>query len=378
MGKRELLLIVAFAVVGVIVYQVTAPAPPAGSRRVTAGGIIEHMRRTVRGNRASAELTTTHLQALDASVTEVRLRLRSATLVIEGEDRADVAVEVLAWSNGYDDAEAQSLAKQTVVKLDPAGTSLIANIEFPEPGTQRATVKMRVPSRLRIRIDSSGPATVSNVSSVEMAAARGTMSISRVQGAVSGVHRGGELALTQIGSIKLTTQNSDVKIATVKDLAMTIRGGEVRAEGITGVIELESTQADVALEKLEGTSSPVRVNANGGKVTIRGLGTDARVDGRNTGIDIVMDRAAPIAIYNEGDQEIEFTPPPGGYKVDALVREGRLTPPEMLTKLGLTAVATADNKEVRAAGSIAGGGPTITLRATRGDIVLRSREERPK
>jgi len=373
MGKRELLLIVAFAVVGVVVYQVTAPAPPAGSRQVTVGGILEKMRRSVRGNRASAELTTTQGQAIDAAVTDVRLRLRSATLIIEGEDRADVAVEMLVWSNGFDDAEAQSLAKQTVLKLDPTGTSLIATLEFPEPGSQRATVTMKIPSRLRIRIDGSGPATVSNVSGVEMAAARGTTSISRVPGAVSGVHRGGDLALNHIGSIKLTTQSSDVTIVTVKDLAMTIRGGEVRAEGVTGVIELESTQADLTLEKLEGTSSPVRVNANGGTVTIRGLSTEARIDGRNTGIDVAMDRAAPLAIYNEGNQGIEFTPPPGGYKLDALVRDGRLTPPEALTKLGLTPTATDDNKEVRAAGAIAGGGPTITLRATRGDIVLKAR-----
>ena len=378
MGKRELLVIVAFAVVGVIVYQVTAPAPPTGSRQVTVGGVLDKMRRTVRGNRASAELTTTQTQSIDAAVTDLRLRLRSATLVIEGEDRADVAVELLAWSNGYDEAEAQSLAKQTVVKLDSAGTSLIATIEFPQPGSQRATVKMKVPSRLRIRIDASGPATVSNVSGVEMAAARGTTSISGVQGAVSGVHRGGELALNHIGAIKLTTQNSDVKIVTVKDLTMTIRGGEVRAEGITGVIEIESTQSDLTLERLEGTSSPVRVNANGGTVTIRGLSTEARVDGRNTGIDIVMDRAAPVAIYNEGDQDIEFTPPPGGYKLDALVRDGRLTPPEALTTLGLTPTATDDTKEIRAAGSIAGGGPTITLRASRGDIVLRARGEPQK
>ena len=378
MGKRELLLIVAFAVAGVIVYQVTAPAPPAGSRQVTVGGVLEKMRRTVRGNRASAQLTTTQTQAIDAAVTDLRLRLRSATLVIEGEDRADVAVELLAWSNGYDEAEAQALAKQTVVKLDSAGTSLIATIEFPQPGSQRATVKMKVPSRLRIRIDGSGPATVSNVSGVEMAAARGTTSISGVQGAVSGVHRGGELALSHIGAIKLTTQNSDVKIVTVKDLTMTIRGGEVRAEGITGVIEIESAQSDLTLERLEGTSSPVRVNANGGTVTIRGLSTEARVDGRNTGIDIVMDRAAPIAIYNEGDRDIEFTPPPGGYKLDALVRDGRLTPPEALTTLGLTPTATDDTKEIRATGSVAGGGPTITLRASRGDIVLRARGEPQK
>jgi len=54
MGKRELLLIVAFAVVGLIVYQVTAPAPPAGSRSVTVGGVIEKLRRAARGNRSSS------------------------------------------------------------------------------------------------------------------------------------------------------------------------------------------------------------------------------------------------------------------------------------------------------------------------------------
>jgi hypothetical protein len=381
MGKRELLLIVAFVVVGVVVYQIAAPPTPAGSRQVTVGGAIEHLRRAVRGNRSSAEVTTTQSQAIDAAVSEIRLRLRSATLVIEGEDRADVAVEMLAWSNGYDDAEAQSLAKQTVLKLDPAGTTLIATIEFPEPGTQRATVKMKVPARLRIRVDNSGPATVSNVAAVEMAGARGVTSISRVPGAVSGVHRGGRLTLQQLGTLKMTMHGSDVTIDTVKDIMLTVRGGEMRASGISGSIEIESNQTDVTLEKLDALTSPLRVNASGGTLTIRGLRTEARIDGRNTAVEIVMERPAPVAVYNEGDRGIGFTPPPGGFRLDALVRDGRLTPPEMLTKLGLKPTSSADTKEVRVIGAVAGDGPTITLRATRGDIVLKSRTvelEKPK
>jgi Putative adhesin len=379
MGKRELLLIVAFAVAGLVVYQATAPARPAGSRQVTVGGVIEHMRRAVRGNRASAEVTTAQTQAIDASVTDLRLRLRSATVVIEGEDRSDVAVEMLAWSNGYDDAEAQALAKQTLLKLDPAGTTLIATIEFPEPGSQRATVKMKVPSRLRIRLDGSGPATISNVNAVEMTSGRGTTAISGVAGTVSGVHRGGELTLQRIGSLKLTTQNSDVKLTTAKDVSLTMRGGELRGEGVTGAIEIEANQGDIRLEKIDAAASPLRVNANGGSVEILGLRTEARIDGRNTSVEVVMDRPAPVAIYNEGDEDIEFTPPQaGGYKLDALVRDGRLTPPEILAKLGLTPAASDDNKEMRAIGVVAGGGPTITLRATRGDIVFRERAEERK
>ncbi len=373
MGKRELLLVVAFVVVGAIVYQVAAPARPAGSRSVSVGGLLEKMRRAARGNRSSAEITTTQTQAIDAAVTDLRLRLRSATIRIEGEERSDVAVDLRAWSNGYDEAEAQSLAKQTVLKLDPAGAVLIATILYPEPGQQRATITLKVPSRLRVRVDESGPATIAGVAALELGAVRGATSISRVAGAVSGTHRFGELTLTQVGTVKMTTQGSETKIDGVKDVSITARGGDIRVTAATGAIEIDSNQADVRLEKIDAVTTPLRVNANGGTVTINGLRTEARVDGRNTDIEIVMDRAAAIAVYNEGDQDIELTPPPGGYKLDALVRDGRLTPPDLLAKLGLSPTTSDDGKEVRAAGAVAGGGPTITLRATRGDIVLRPR-----
>jgi hypothetical protein len=373
MGKRELLLIVAFAVVGVLVYQVTAPAPPAGSRTVSVGGLLEKMRRAVRGNRASAEITSTQTQAIDAAVTDLRLRPRHATIVVEGEDRADVAVELKVWSNGYDDAEALSLAKQVVVALDPAGAVVVASIKFPEPGSQRATVTLKVPSRLRVRIDESGGATVSSVASVELGSVRGSTSISRIAGSVSGTHRFGELTIKQVGVIKMTTQASETTIEGVKDVTLTVRAGETRVTGPTGAVEIDANQADITLEKLEAVSSPMRVNANGGTIAITGLRTEARVDGRNTEIGILMDRAAPIAVYNEGEEDIELTPPPGGYNLDALVREGRLTPPELLQELGLSPVTSDEGNETRVTGAVGGGGPTITLRATRGDIVLRSR-----
>jgi hypothetical protein len=373
MGKRELLLIIAFAVVGVIVYQATAPAPPAGSRNVTVGGLLEKMRRAVRGNPASAELTTTRSYPIDPAVTDLRLRLRSATITIEGEDRADVGVELLARSNGYDDAEAQSLVKQVVVKMDPAGSVMIASIQYPDPGEQRATVKLKIPSRLRVRLDESGSATVTGVAALELGMVRGTTSVTRVAGAVSGAHRFGDLAVNDVGTVKLTTQGSETKVSGARDVAMTSRGGELRIAGVTGALEIESNQADVIVEKLDVLSSPIRVNANGGTVTFKGLRSDARIDGRNTDLEVTMDRPATVAIYNEGTEDIVLTPPPGGYKLDALVREGRLTPPDLIAKLGLTPVSNDESKEVRANGAVGGGGPTITLRAMRGDIVLRSR-----
>ena len=54
MGKRELVLIAVFVVLGFCVYQLTAPPPPPGSEGVSIGGIFRNMRRDVQGARESA------------------------------------------------------------------------------------------------------------------------------------------------------------------------------------------------------------------------------------------------------------------------------------------------------------------------------------
>ncbi len=86
MGKRELLLIVAFVIVGAVVYQVTAPPPAPGERSFSLGRVIESIRREVRGNRASAEKTTTSTHPLDAGVTELRVVARGE-ITVTGEER---------------------------------------------------------------------------------------------------------------------------------------------------------------------------------------------------------------------------------------------------------------------------------------------------
>ena len=73
MGKRELLLIVCFVMVGAAVYHVTAPEPGPGQHGFSFGRFLEAARREVRGNRASAELTTTTIHKLPAELTELRI-----------------------------------------------------------------------------------------------------------------------------------------------------------------------------------------------------------------------------------------------------------------------------------------------------------------
>ena len=122
-GKRELLLIVGFLLPARL-YQVSSPPPAPGERSFSIGQIVEDFRRHLRGNRASAEFDG----GLDASGRRRRdgspAGLKSSEITVVGEDRADIAAEMRVHSTGYDDAEAQQLAKDTVLKVDrPARAS---------------------------------------------------------------------------------------------------------------------------------------------------------------------------------------------------------------------------------------------------------------
>src|SRR5262245_40180901 len=156
MGKRELLLIAAFVVVGAIVYQLTAPEPAPGERSFAPGQILEHVQRAMRGNRASAEVVSKSTHAVEDGVSELRFDLRTAKLTLVGEDRPNSDAEMLVHSNGYDEAEAERLAKETVMKVDRAGARLGFSVFYPEGGIQRATITLKVPTRLAVKLQGGG------------------------------------------------------------------------------------------------------------------------------------------------------------------------------------------------------------------------------
>ena len=113
----------------------------------------------------------------------------------------------------------------------------------------------------------------------------------------------------------------------------------------------------------------VRITATAGSVSLRGLATEARLDARNTDVDVIVDRAVPLAIYSEGGSPVEITPPPGGYRLDAVASDGSIEVPEG------TVDVTTNGTERRASGAVNGGGETITIRTSHGNITLRPREE---
>ncbi|MBA3638017.1 MAG: hypothetical protein M3541_17025 [Acidobacteriota bacterium] len=383
MGKRELLLVVGFVLVGALVYQFTAPPPDPSARGFSFSRIIDNIRREVRGRPESAEVTQTFTRPAAEGLTEIRVRMPIGGIAVTGEDRTDISVEFHVRSNGFDKAEAEKLAKESTLTFDEAGGVLvIATTNFPDEGTQRPTLRLKVPSRLAFKADAkNGEMTITNVALVAIGVSRAATTITNVKGAVSLTQRGSTATIKDVGSLKLTTAaGARVRVGQVHgDVTLSLQGGEFRGEGFTGALEVESRTTDVQFDTVDGLRGPIRVNANLGKVTFNGLQTDARIDGRETEIRVSMAAPAPLAIYNEGEEPIEVAVPPGGFTVDALSINGKITVAGELEQAGLRVVAPpggepADSRrETRLNGSIKGGGPTITLRSQRGDIALRSK-----
>jgi hypothetical protein len=262
----------------------------------------------------------------------------------------------------------------SMMTIDRAGPVLRVTQDYPRPGTQRAFLTIHVPARVNVRVDQGAPRTaVANVAAIEMTV-RGETTLKKIAGRATVTHRGGRLLIEDVGSLKLSGRSTDASVSNVRgDASFSLQAGELTAASISGPIDLDAQNAEVTFQKLDEAHGLLRVSAVSGSVTLEGLTGDARIDGRNTEIEIAMSKAASVSVNNEGDEPVEITAPPGGFTLDALVTDGRLSLADDIRE-HVTTSGKDDAKEQRANGAVRGGGPTITLRANHGDIRVLTRE----
>lgn len=370
MGKRELLLLAIFAVLGVAVYHVTAPPRAPGSQGFSVTRLIRNARRHINGNRESASAHSQASMPADASLRELRVNImRGSALDITGEDREDIAATLQVGARGYDRAEAQAAANASHVKLEKNADAGVVSLDMPRNAfIPDVTLTLKVPKRLTVRIDSHfGRLAVSDVAALDVASSRGEARIARVAGRLSITQSVGDLEIVDAGALKLNARNSR---ATVRSIHGTVSvqsiGGELTMIDVTGPVELDARNTELQLQKLAALKPPLRVQATNGRLRITDLRTEARLDVTNTELDVALEAAAPLTIYSTGET-VTLTPPPGGYTLDATANEGRITLDDDHLK-----PAESDGEQ-HAEGAVRGGGPTITLRTTRADIVVRAR-----
>src|SRR5829696_2269016 len=175
MGKRELVLISLFVVVGIVVYNFTAPPPPPGSEGVSFGGIVQKLKRGVQGSREQATSSSRQSLPVDGAVRMVRVNIPRNGVTITGSDRSDIAVEMEVTARGFDQAEAKAAAEAAKVTIEQAGDALVVSTSWTLRDNRQqgfvndATITIAIPRRLLVRLEPhSGRLTIGDVAGVEV------------------------------------------------------------------------------------------------------------------------------------------------------------------------------------------------------------------
>lgn len=373
MGKRELVLIALFAALGVGVYQLTAPPAPAGSD-LSVGGIFQRMRRTMQGPRETASADSQQAVPVATGITVVRVALpRPSDVTLTGTDGSDITVTTHVSARGFDQAEAKAAADSVKVTVAPGdATTLVLTGTWsdrrggPAGFVNQVTITIGIPRRLKVTMQPHiGLLTVRDVAGFDCVSSRGETHVTSVAGAVQLGHASGTLEVRGGTSLKLTTRSGHGEVAQIQGATQVdATSSRLVISEIAGTLELETRNSDVTLEKIAALQAPLRYNGNGGSLRVDGLRVESRIDGRSTDVDVRLAAAAPVTIYNLG--AIVVTAPPGGYTIDAQASEGRITSDDS----SITATPS-DGSDARVTTKIRGGGPALTLRATRGRIEIR-------
>jgi hypothetical protein len=365
MGKRELLLIGVFLVLGMGVYQMTAPPAKPGQEGFSFGKLFSHIRAEIQGEDARAPVDRKAQQAVDAGITRLTLPDFRGMLTVTGEDRADVAAELTGLMSGIDETVAKTRAAATHLTLEPSDDEITVKISRPDetPRLRNAELRLRVPARLAVSLEFRGEAELRGVAEVKFHAARGRTNVRDV-GAIRGDYANGELEILAVGEIELKTQRTQVRIDGVKKtLTLESEHGEVRIQRVAGAATLDLDRVECEADAIKGKTT---IRVEHGNLTLRGISAATEVTGDGAGLDLMMASAVPLTATTSND-ELMVELPKGGVTLDVLAQHGRVRVPDR----GLKVEENEEEGERRLNANLRGGGPTLRLRNEHADIVIR-------
>ncbi len=326
MGKRELLLIGVFLVLGMGVYQMTAPPPKPGQEGFSFGQLFSHIRAEIQGEDARARVDRKAQQAVGASVTRLILPEFRGMLTLVGEDRDDVEVELHGMMAGIDETVAKTRAAATLLTLEPDGEEITVKISRPDetPRLRNAELRLRVPTRLAVTLEYRGEADLRGVAELKFQSTRGRTNVRDV-GAVRGEYVNGELEVLGAVEIDLKTQRTQVRIDGVKKtLALEAEHGEVRIQRVAGAMKLDLDRVECEVDAVKGETT---VRMEHGSLTQRGISAAAEITGDGSELELIMASAVPLSATTRGEQ-LMVELPKGGVTLDALTQHGRLSLPD--------------------------------------------------
>ncbi len=353
----------AFLIVGVIVFQVTAP-PKTGSSGFSFSNIFNEMRREVRGNPGRANATHTQTLPVGADVRELRILKVARGVTVIGEDRTDIEYVLTVSSNGPDDAMAKAYVDKTMFERDDVADSMVLRVTYPDEGSQDTSAVIKVPSRLAVRVENSIGVTMTGIAAAHIEAARGEIKLTDIAGAVTGAHQDSDVTITNAKSVKMRLLRLRSRFEQVSDgLTLDVRDGECTIAKSGGAVEIDAQRAEITLT---GHTGPSIVRGTDGRVVLDGPAAESKVDMRRAEVEVTMAQGVPVTIITTDQTARVIVKDTASFELDALTTDGKI----QAADVNLTAEKVGNNtKLVHTFGT--GRGARVTIRNTRGEIVVR-------
>ena len=363
MGKRELLIIAAFVVIGVVVYQLAAAPQTDGRRRFTLARLMEEFREETSGRRVSAAVTTEGAIAVARDVIEARIS--SVTRVtVRGEAREDIHYSLTVEANGPDEATARQNASRTTLTQDAIGTVLALRANTPRDGRQIVSLTVLVPAKLRVRVEGTqGGASLDAAGLADLQIdAVGDVRLKDIVGSVTGSHRNGTLTIADATGVDLQIQNSEATLERTRNTKLATRNGHSRLISSLGALEIVAQNDEIILARPEG---PVRITGSGGSLAIEDPQNSVHVDTRRTTVDVKLLREVPLTILTTDEHLRLVVAGTLSFQLDAVATDGG----GISTEWAGAAPETI-NEETRLRYTVNSGSVPVALRNRRGPIVI--------
>jgi hypothetical protein len=195
-------------------------------------------------------------------------------------------------------------------------------------------------------------------------AARGAITLNDITGAVTGAHQDGNVTITNAKSVKMRLLRLRSRFENVNGgLTLDVRDGECTILKSGGAVEVDSQRAEITLT---GHTGPVIVRGTDGRVVLDGPAAESKVDMRRAEVEVTMTRGVPVTIITSDQTARLIVKDIAAFELDALTTDGKI----QATDVNLTPENVGNNmKLVHTFGT--GRGARVTIRNTRGEIVVR-------
>jgi hypothetical protein len=362
MGKRELLIIVIFSAIGVVVWQLTAP-PAKEGQGFSFSRFLGQARREIQRDIAAGTYTHTGTIPVGAAVTDLRVAGVPRGVQIIGEDRRDVAYELVVESSGPDAATAVEYAKRVVLKPDDMGPTLALSVSYPREARQWAALTLKVPARLSVRLEAGTGARVTNLAALDLDRVAGITTAEAIAGSVTGTLANSELTIAGAGQVNLTLATSRARLSRIaRGATLNLRSGRCEISESQGAVEIDEQSADVSIINHAG---PIRADGTGGRITIDNPRQSVTINVRRAPIAVTLRERIAVTVVGADERVRLVLDGPPAVTLDALAVDGRID----ATAFGLSPESVDRDQRLT---KIFGGAnaPRVTIRNSRGDIVI--------